>query len=415
MFHPTHAMAASPRWITPDRHPLNVLLGLEWVLLGFILLSCIPRLLDWQTIFPTVTAAPIVTAVNLFCLGLIGLMGLWLPGQNHRDRSFYLIGLYLLILIPSIWGRLPLFQLLYVIYIARSCLICSGRGRWVLTLVSIVTVVMIQVDRSRYWQLPKDPAVLHQLIMALQIGSIALLGLTLLFLQLFITAILSARRSERELAQAHGQLRTYALQIEDIAILQERNRIAREIHDALGHSLTAFNLHLEAALRQLDPNPAKAKDLLREAQSLGKATLQDVRRSISILRTDPLQERTLDEAMGELCEDQERSTSVRPSYRSQLNLPLSPAQTTVVYRISQEALTNIAKYAQAKRVDIQLIPQGDRIRLTIQDDGVGFLPDQTQMGFGLQGMRERVASLQGHLEIRTGPGQGCCLIVEFPR
>jgi signal transduction histidine kinase len=422
MVHPIHAMASLPRWITPDglrptgghRHPLKVLLGLEWGLLGLIALSCLPRVLARQGIFSTMAAVPIITTVNLLCLGLIGLMGWRLPGRNNHDRAFYLIGLYLLILIPSIWGRLPLFQLLYIIYIARSCLICSVRGRWGLTLVSIITVGLIQADRSRSWQLPQDPAVLYQLSTAIQLGSILLLGLTLLFLQLLITAILNARRSQQELAQAHQQLRTYALQIEDIAILQERNRIAREIHDALGHSLTAFNLHLEAAMRQLEPNPTKAKELLQEAQTLGKTTLQDVRRSVSVLRTDPLHDRTLDEAIHALCADHARSTTVQPHYRTEYTQTLSPAQTTVVYRIIQEALTNIAKYAQATTVEIELRQQSDRIMLIIQDNGVGFSPAQTQMGYGLQGMRERIISLAGNIEISASPQQGCRIFAEFP-
>jgi signal transduction histidine kinase len=407
-------MVTSSDWITPNRHPLKILLSLEWGLLVFILFSCLPNISLWQDIFPIVVDTPIVMAFNLLCLSLISWMGLWLPELHNRYRTGYLIGLYFLILLPSLWGRLPLFQLIYIIYITRSCLICSVRGRWGLTCLSIVTVAAIQIDRSRSWRLPTDSAALHQLIMALQLGSIALLSLTLLFLQLLITAILNAHRSERALAQAHGQLRTYALQIEDIAILQERNRIAREIHDTLGHSLTAFNLHLEAALRQLEPNPSKAKELLREAQNLGKTTLQDVRRSVSVLRTDPLQDRSLEQAIQSLCEDHARSTSILPHDQSQGSQTLSTAQRNVVYRIIQEALTNIAKYAEATTVEIQLKQEDNRIVLIIQDNGIGFSREQTRMGYGLQGMRERIMSLDGHLEVITAPQQGCRILAEFP-
>jgi signal transduction histidine kinase len=167
-------------------------------------------------------------------------------------------------------------------------------------------------------------------------------------------------------------------------------------------------------MRQLETNPTKAKELLQEAQTLGKTTLQDVRRSVSVLRTDPLQDRSLDEAIQSLCTDHARSTTVQPHYRTECTHTLSPAQTTVVYRIIQEALTNIAKYAQATTVEIELKQQSDRVMLIIQDNGVGFLPNQTQMGYGLQGMRERIISLAGHIEISASPQQGCRIFAEFP-
>jgi signal transduction histidine kinase len=415
-------MAMQSRWLTLNQHPFKALLGLEWGLIIFVMLSCITRLLPWQDLFPRVASPPLVTGFNLVCLMLIGLLGLVLPLKQAREelrslkdpRLIYLIGLYSLILIPATWGRLPLFQLLYVIFIARSCLICPVQARWGLNIIIIVTVIVIQSDRARSWLVPLDQAVLQQLITALQVGSVVLLGLTFLCLQFLISAIITARHSQAELAQANAKLRTYALQIEDIAILQERNRIAREIHDALGHSLTAFNLHLEAALRLWERDPPKAKTLLEEAQSVGKSTLQDVRRSVAVLRTDPLQGRSLNDAIQSLCQDHARATTVLPQYHIPLTRSLSPAQTTVVYRVVQEALTNIAKHAQAQAVVIELMQQGDRIMLTIQDNGVGFLLDQAHMGFGLQGMRERMVSLNGTLEIQAIPQEGCRILAQFP-
>jgi signal transduction histidine kinase len=401
------------QWLTPRNHPLRFLLGMEWALLLLVMLSCFPVLLPWQTLFPMLAPAPIVTGLNLLCLLGVLITGLALPTVNRRDRVFYLIGLYGLILLPTIWGRLPLFQLLYVVYIARSCLICPVRWRWVLSIGVIATIVLIQVDRSQSWIAPQSPVVMQKLIVGLQIGGITLLALVLLFLQLLITIVLAERQGRAELAQANRKLRTYALQIEDIATLQERNRIAREIHDALGHSLTAFNLHLEGALRLLDRNPVKAKTLLKEAQDLGKATLQDVRRSVTILRTDPLHDRSLAAAVQVLCEDHARSTRTQPTCQFQ-TLALSPAQTTVVYRMIQEALTNIAKYANATIVTIDLAQQAEQVTLKIQDNGVGFALAQTHMGFGLQGMRERITSLDGQLEIITRPNQGCQIIATFP-
>jgi signal transduction histidine kinase len=425
----------SAGWLTVRDHPLRFLLALEWLLLLFVALACFSNLSPGQAFFPRTIAPlpflppPFLRVFQLLILGMITLSGFWLP--QKRGRWIYLGGLYGLILFLSYGGRLPLFQLLYVVFVARSCLLTRGRERWLLTGLVMVTVGVIQADRVQFWDLPLNRIALDRLILAVQVGTTILLGLILVFLQILVTALLAAQQSRSQLAQANEQLRRYALQIEDIAILQERNRIAREIHDALGHSLTAFNLHLEGAMRLLDADRAspdlskftKAKTLLQEAQALGKTVLQDVRRSVSILRIHAIPAQSLDDAIGLLCEDHERSTRIRPSYSNrlsaqrspaQLSPQLSPAQTTALYRIVQESLTNIAKYAEAQSVAIVLDSIDNQGLLQISDDGLGFTPSQTQMGFGLQGMSERAIALGGHFDLKTAPDQGCTITLRFP-
>jgi signal transduction histidine kinase len=210
------------------------------------------------------------------------------------------------------------------------------------------------------------------------------------------------------------------MQVEDLAVEQERNRIAREIHDALGHSLTVFNLHLEAALRLLSTDPQEARVLLIEAKQVGATTLRDVRQSVAVLRADPLAGQSLATAITSLVEDLCRSSQIT----SQLHLTdavLPEPIKVVVYRIVQEALTNICKYAQATNVEItvgllaatkpDLVEQ---LQVRVKDNGRGFDPQQNTTGFGLQGMQERTLALGGEFRLLAQPGQGCEIQVSIP-
>jgi signal transduction histidine kinase len=247
-----------------------------------------------------------------------------------------------------------------------------------------------------------------------------LFGLALVFLQLLVDAVLSERQSREKLAitndkleRANAQLRQYALRIEDIATLQERNRIAREIHDSLGHSLTVLNLHLEAAWKLWNSDLDEATEFLVEAKQLGSTALNDVRQSVFALRSDPLESQSLEEAITSLSENFRRSTGVSPKSSITVSYPIPAEVKTVVYRIVQEALTNICKYAAATEVKIQICTTTD-LHLVITDNGKGFNFNQNTTGFGLQGMRERTLALGGKFEVVTFPASGCKIIVNLP-
>jgi signal transduction histidine kinase len=232
---------------------------------------------------------------------------------------------------------------------------------------------------------------------------------------------LTERQNQAQLANvnaqieaANAQLRQYALRIEDLATVQERNRIAREIHDALGHSLTVFNLHLEAALRLLETDPAEAKDLLIEAKQLGKAALNEVRQSVSALRSNPLQTQPLTVAITALVAEFQRSTGITPICKLEFDESISGEIKIAIYRIVQESLTNIYKYAEATMVKIEVTTLDQVLQALIEDNGKGFNLDQNTTGFGLQGMRERAQALGGNLEILTDSETGCRVILRCP-
>jgi two-component system, sensor histidine kinase and response regulator len=209
-------------------------------------------------------------------------------------------------------------------------------------------------------------------------------------------------------------IRRLQMQIEEMAIVEERNRIARDIHDSLGHSLVALNLHLETAIAMWNEHPDKAYPFVVKAKQLGSEALQAVRQSVSAMRDDPLQGKGLEEAIANLINAFHQTTGVQPKCQIHLSGTLSHAVNIALYRIVQEGLTNICKYAAATAVQIQIESNPAGIFLTLQDNGKGFQMGDRGSGFGLQGMQERVAALGGSLEIVSECDRGCCINAYFP-
>jgi signal transduction histidine kinase len=230
------------------------------------------------------------------------------------------------------------------------------------------------------------------------------------------------QQTQAELLQALEQERSLLRRIEEMAAIEERNRIAREIHDSLGHALTALNVQLQAVATLLPTDPAQAQSFLTQAQRLGKTAMQEVRQSVRALRADQQAEQPLEEAIADLAEEFRQVTGITPTTRIDLAERLPSPVSKTLYRVVQEALTNISKYAQATSVQIQLVTTGDSLPdgevegvcLTIEDNGKGFNCEQKMTGFGLQGMRERVAALDGDFHLTAKPGAGCQIKVELP-
>jgi two-component system sensor histidine kinase/response regulator len=223
------------------------------------------------------------------------------------------------------------------------------------------------------------------------------------------------QQAEQDLRQALEQERILNQRIEKMATLEERHRIARDIHDSLGHSLVALNIQMETSLALWKISPDKAYTFLVEAKKLGSEALKAVRESVSEMRVDPLQGELLERAIAMLVQEFQQTTGLLLESQVELSQPLSHEMNTVIYRIVQEGLTNICKYAEATVVKLQIHTDSSQILLSLQDNGKGFDPKASTTGFGLQGMRERIAVLSGHLEIASEPGEGCQLKARLPR
>jgi two-component system NarL family sensor kinase len=209
-----------------------------------------------------------------------------------------------------------------------------------------------------------------------------------------------------------------------LATIEERNRLAREIHDTLAQGLAAITLQLETADALLGAKPERAQEAIRRALNLARANLEEARRSVMDLRAAPLQKHTLPEALAALCrrgcEGDGGPLEVQFSYAPVDGFPTLPTRVEAsIYRIAQEALANACKHAHARYISLSLSIEKQEVRLIVMDDGRGFDPDRvariTSDGhFGLAGMSERVKLLGGSICIQSEPGAGTEIAVQVP-
>jgi signal transduction histidine kinase len=216
-------------------------------------------------------------------------------------------------------------------------------------------------------------------------------------------------------AAAHEKLQRYAATLEDLTISRERNRMARELHDTLAHSLSALTVQLEAVRSLWALNPDSARRMLDQADQTARNGLTEARRALQDLRATPLRDMGLVLALRDLAERAaDRSgTELELQLPSGIagSLPLSVEQG--VYRIAQEALENIVRHAEARTLSVRLAQAPAGLELCIRDDGRGIAPElsqrsvnQTQSGMGLRGMQERANLIGGRLEIDSQPQTG---------
>ncbi|OUC12292.1 MAG: histidine kinase [Alkalinema sp. CACIAM 70d] len=413
----------------------QLLLILEWLLLttAVFMEVLLPFQPSWLLVERVIT------------LTLFGLLGFSLPSQQIPQKLLYTLAEFgLMILAVTQYGlSTRSVFLMGLVLVMRSCFLFQQRGQLVVLGASLLTYAGFLLTK---------PIVLAKTtVWDWRLSNVLMFSLTLVFAFLLINALRSERQSReqlekahQELATTHAQLRQYALRIEDQATLQERNRIAREIHDGLGHTLAAQTIQINNAILFWQSDPPQALTFLKEAKQLGAAALLEVRKSVSMLRSTPLQGQTLEVALEKLFTDFQTMTGMMIRRRIQVLPPLPAEMNMALFRILQESLTNIAKHATATTATIELQtispgtvslpgtipfpgttvplepltlgrPTSSRcIYLSIVDNGQGFNPTQNTTGFGLQGMRERAAALGGALTIQSHPHQGCTILVTLP-
>ncbi len=203
-----------------------------------------------------------------------------------------------------------------------------------------------------------------------------------------------------------------------IGALEERNRLAREIHDTLAQSITAVALQLEHADALLDSgtDPQRVQQAVRQALTLTRANLEETRRSVHDLRAAPLEGRTLPEALAALAAEWSAAGETQATFALDGEIKSLPVRIeTALYRAAQEALANVRRHADARHVTLRLEAQPGRVRLLIEDDGKGFDTEQVREGrYGLIGLNERFHLLRGALRVESCPGDGTRLEAVVP-
>jgi signal transduction histidine kinase len=231
----------------------------------------------------------------------------------------------------------------------------------------------------------------------------------------------AARRESQsllaELQEAHRQLQEYALRGEELAVVEERNRLAREMHDTLGHRLTVASVQLEGAQRLCSADPERAASMVGTVREQVREALSELRSTVATLRTPVEADLRLPSSLRRLAAYFEEVTSLTIHQVLPDEMPDLPgAHRLALFRAAQELLTNVQRHAEASQVWLVLSASDEAVKLLVSDDGRGLSVSAEQAGFGLRGLRERAAQLGGelHLEPRRGGGTQASFRVPLP-
>ncbi len=225
-----------------------------------------------------------------------------------------------------------------------------------------------------------------------------------------VARIMRIQRQQRQsLSNANTKLVHYAATLERLTITRERNRLARELHDTLAHTLSAVAVELEAVSALWDIDTAQAHAMLTQSLTVTRTGLAETRRALQSLRSSPLEDLGLALAIRQDAE----SVTARANLPLNLHIPerlddLPPDVEQCFYRVAQEALANVVYHARAQNAEISLLKKDGHLILSISDDGCGFdlTTVDTERHLGIRGMQERAEMMGGSLEINSTPGQG---------
>lgn len=217
------------------------------------------------------------------------------------------------------------------------------------------------------------------------------------------------RDQQASLQTANHQLTHYASTLESLTVSRERNRMSRELHDTVIHTLSGLSVQLETAKAYWQVDPETTKNLLDQSLEATRSGLQETRRALKALRASPIDDLGLSAAINQIAQSAAgRGKLTLTTELPENDLLLSPDVMQCLYRVAQEAIENVLHHANANQLIVKLTPHEKDIELTIQDDGVGFTPQaNTPNGhYGLAGMAERAQLVGGELLIHSKPKAG---------
>jgi signal transduction histidine kinase len=215
-----------------------------------------------------------------------------------------------------------------------------------------------------------------------------------------------------ENARMLKELRLAQRQVQDLAIANERNRLARDLHDSAKQQAFALSAQLDATRSLLQHDPAAAEKHLRQAEQLADQIRQELATLILELRPSVLGEQTLADALGRYLMEWSQQTGIDTEFQVEGERAISREMELTLFRICQEALANVSRHSQAKRVAITIDFRTDQLKLTVQDYGRGFDAEQMHEGVGTRSMSERTATLPaGTFTLDSIPGQGTLVTI----
>jgi NarL family two-component system sensor histidine kinase LiaS len=217
------------------------------------------------------------------------------------------------------------------------------------------------------------------------------------------------------LNQMAQQLKELLARREQIAVIEERNRLARDLHDSAKQQALAASFQIGTALTLYDRETGVAKGHLAEAERLVDSVRQELTDLIMELRPQDLEEKPIDEILIGYALDWSHQHEIEVEHEILAGIPLSIRRKQTLLRILQEGLANIARHSQATQVEILLSPEAENVIMVVSDNGVGFEPDRVAGGIGLHSMHERAESLGGSMQVTSKPGEGTIIRVKIPQ
>jgi signal transduction histidine kinase len=382
--------------------------------LGYLLaLALIDHLFYPHPVFP-----PLYYLINGFDASVVLGLVMWPRGRTWLGRAFLPLVIGLMSVMSIVTGNLvPLppspanspeaimLRLMPVLFMAL--VLTAWQYRWRYVILFIGGIALFTMGLHLLFFRPGGSSLLPPVtVLVIQTVSFLVVGY-------FISVLMSRLKMQQDsLAQANAQLTHYTSTLEDLTISRERNRMARELHDTLAHTLSALSVQLETVKAYWDVDPAAAQQTLNKSLAATRSGLQETRRALKSLRASPLDDLGLALALRKMAEE----TAARANLKLDLSLPeqlpaLSSAVEQCVYRVAQEAMANAAHHANAQTLIVQVLANGPRVSLLVRDDGLGFNVEQgeTSRHFGLPGMRERAQLVGGQLAIDSQPGQGTAI------
>ncbi len=345
----------------------------------------------------------------------------WLTRRSHRFTQLYLVVQTGIIIALSLTTPdADFFSLLFIsLSLQTMHVFPPGIGfRWVALFTVVMAVLMIG---GSGWEMGLPLVLINAVAYFFVASYVAVIRRLETARREAETARQESQTLLAELQEAHRELQVYAAQVEELAAVEERNRLARELHDSVTQTIFSMTLTAEAARILLERDPTKAGTQIDRLLELAQSALAEMRSLISHLRPKTVTEAGLIPALrqhvAERGSQDELTVALNLEGYAEDDTRLPPETEEALFRIVQEALNNVVKHAQTDRAEIRLHLGDELVSLLIEDTGVGFDPARVSSGFshlGLTSMRERVKALGGMLQIESRPGVGTHIKVEVP-
>ncbi|MEO1692172.1 MAG: sensor histidine kinase [Cyanobacteria bacterium J06631_6] len=369
------------------------------------------RYLEWLFLLVhlmlTIASGNIQFTLHFFVYLIAILFSLTLPIKcSLKYRQIY-ISLALSLIIFANFQDISLDLLLYL-YLAKSLFLVEGKHTIYFSILAGIGWVASEcIDEIEHLNLIRyEPpfGYIKYNLGTIFIFSAGIYIASSVFVIFFGSTIIAEQKS-RKRAEALTE------QVEILAQNLERTRIARDIHDSLGHTLTNLNIQLKVAQKMRDSDLDKAFKAIDIAAILSFQCIEDVSHAVQTMRRNNFD---LNRALHNLLEQSRNDYSFQVKY--EISLPsLALLSSHQIYYVVKEGLFNVQKHARASKVSFQGYSTAKQIILKLQDNGVGFDRQQISSGFGLQGIQERVQALNGELNIDSAPGKGTRILVTIPR